>query len=77
MQDVADDKLDFLFVSMPPRTAKSTTGLFFLTFMAGRYPDRSILGSGHSTALVQSFYAEMLNIMESDEYRYHQIFPMF
>lgn len=75
MQDVADDKLDFLFVSMPPRTAKSTTGLFFLTFMAGRYPDRSILGSGHSTALVQSFYAEILNIMESDEYRYHEIFP--
>ena len=75
MQDVADDKLDFLFVSMPPRTAKSTTGLFFLTFMAGLYPDRSILGSGHSTALVQSFYNEILNIMESDEYRYHEIFP--
>lgn len=75
MQDVADDKLDFLFVSMPPRTAKSTTGLFFLTFMAGRYPDRSILGTGHSTALVQSFYTEMLNLMCSDEYRFFEIFP--
>lgn len=75
MQDVADDKLDFLFVSMPPRCAKSTTGLFFLTFMAGLYPDRSILGSGHSTALVQSFYNEILNIMESEEYRFHEIFP--
>lgn len=73
-QDVADDKLDFLFISLPPRIGKSTLGLFFLTFMAGLYPDRSILGSGHSTALVQSFYTEMLNIMESDEYRYHEIF---
>lgn len=75
MQDVADDKLDFLFVSMPPRTAKSTTGIFFLTFMAALYPDRSILGNGHSTALTQSFYEEVLNIMTSEEYRFMQIFP--
>lgn len=75
MQDVADDKLDFLFVSMPPRTAKSTTGLFFLSFMAGLYPERSILGNGHSAALTQSFYTEMLNIMTSEEYRYASIFP--
>ena len=75
MQDVADDKLDFLFVSMPPRTAKSTTGIFFLSFMAGLYPERSILGNGHSTALTQSFYTEMLNLMTSDEYRSSEIFP--
>jgi hypothetical protein len=56
-------------------THNSTLGLFFLSFMAGQYPERSILGTGHSTALVQSFYAELLNIMESEEYRYHQIFP--
>nr|DAG76824.1 MAG TPA: Terminase [Caudoviricetes sp.] len=76
MQDVADDKLDFLFVSMPPRTAKSTTGIFFLSFMAGLYPERSILGNGHSTALTQSFYTEMLNLMTSEEYRFSEIFPM-
>ena len=75
MQDVADDKLDFLFVSMPPRTAKSTTGIFFLSFMAGLYPERSILGNGHSTALTQSFYTEMLNLMTSEEYRFGAIFP--
>ena len=67
MQDVADGKLDFLFVSMPPRSSKSTTGLFFLSFMAALYPDRSILGNGHSTSLTQSFYNEILNIMTSDE----------
>lgn len=74
-QDVADDKLDFLFVSLPPRIGKSTLGLFFLSFMAGLYPERAILGSGHSTALVQSFYNEMLNIITNDEYRYTNIFP--
>lgn len=75
MQDVADGKLDFLFVSMPPRTAKSTTGIFFLSFMAALYPDRSILGNGHSTALTQSFYNEVLNLMTSEEYRFSEIFP--
>lgn len=75
MQDMADDKLDFLFISMSPRVGKSTLGLFFLTFMAGRFPDRSILGNGHSASLTQSFYNECLNIMTSEEYRYNQIFP--
>lgn len=75
MQDVADGKLDFLFVSMPPRTAKSTTGLFFLSFMAALYPERSILGSGHSTSLTQSMYAEILRIFTQEEYRFSEIFP--
>ena len=75
MQDMADDKLDFLFISLPPRIGKSTLGLFFLTFMAGLYPNRSILGNGHSTSLTQAFYNEVLNIMTGDEYRYHEIFP--
>lgn len=75
MQDMADDKLDFLFISLPPRIGKSTLGLFFLTFMAGRFPDRSILGNGHSTSLTQSFYQECCNIMTSEEYRFAQIFP--
>lgn len=75
MQDMADDKLDFLFISLAPRVGKSTLGLFFLTFMAGRFPDRSILANGHSTSLTQSFYQECCNIMTSEEYRFGQIFP--
>ena len=74
MQDMADDKLDFLFISLPPRIGKSTLGLFFLTFMAGLYPDRAILGNGHSASLAQSFYEEVLNIMLSEEYRFSSIF---
>lgn len=75
MQDMADDKLDFLFISLPPRIGKSTLGIFFLTFMAGRFPDRSILGNGHSNSLTQAFYNEVLNIITSDEYRFQDIFP--
>lgn len=56
-------------------THNSTLGIFFLSFMAGLYPERSILGTGHSTALTQSFYNEMINIISGDEYRYDKIFP--
>lgn len=74
-QDVADGKLDFLCINMPPRSGKSTTGIFFCVFMACLYPDRSILGNGHSASLTQSFYNEVLNICTSEEYRFHDIFP--
>ena len=74
-QDLQDDKLDLLVLNMPPRVGKSTLSLFFLTFRAGLYPEKSILGNGHSTALTQSFYKEFLEIVTSDEYRYKEIFP--
>jgi hypothetical protein len=74
-QDVADGKVDFLCVNMPPRTGKSTLGLFFLLFMACLYPERSILGNGHSASLTQSFYNEILNMLTNEEYRISAIFP--
>jgi hypothetical protein len=74
-QDVADGNLDFLCINMPPRSGKSTTGLFFIVFMACLYPDRAILGNGHSTSLTQSFYKEVLNIFTNPEYRLAEIFP--
>lgn len=74
-QDVADGKLDFLCINQPPRTGKSTTGLFFIVFMACLYPNGSILGNGHSTSLTQSFYKEVLNIFTNPEYRVNEIFP--
>lgn len=74
-QEVVDGKLDFLCINMPPRTGKSTTGIFFCVFMSCLYPDRSILANGHSTSLTQSFFNEVMNICTSEEYRMHEIFP--
>lgn len=73
-QDANDDLLDLLVLNMPPRVGKSTIGLFFLTQRAGMYPDLSILGSGHSTQLTQSFYLEFVEILTSEEYRFKEIF---
>ena len=74
-QDLQDDKLDLLVLNLPPRIGKTTLSLFFIIFRVGLYPELSILGNGHSTSLTQSFYAEALNIMTSEEYRFSAIFP--
>ena len=73
-QDLQGDKLDLLVLNLPPRIGKTTLSLFFIIFRAGLYPELSILGNGHSTSLTQSFYAEALNIMTSEEYRFNEIF---
>ena len=75
VQDLIDDKLDLLVLNLPPRIGKTTIGLFLQVLLGGMCPDESILGAGHSVGLIQSFYSEIINIMEGDEYRYHEIFP--
>lgn len=75
IQDLIDDKLDLLVLNAPPRIAKSTIALFLLAQLGGMYPDESILGSGHTTGLVDSFYDEIMNLITEDEYRFREIFP--
>lgn len=75
IQDLVDDKLDLLVLNCPPRSGKTTLGLFLQVFLGGLFPDESILGAGHSVSLIQSFYNEILNIINGEEYRYHDIFP--
>lgn len=75
VQDLIDDKLDLLVLNLPPRIGKTTIGLFLQVLLGGMCPDESILGAGHSVGLIQSFYSEIINIMEGEEYRYHEIFP--
>lgn len=75
IQDLIDDKLDLLVLNMPPRTAKSTTGLFLQCLLGSISPDESILAAGHTAGLVQSFYSELLSLMTDPQYRYSEIFP--
>ena len=75
VQDLIDDKLDLLVLNLPPRIGKSSIGLFLQVLLGGMCPDESILGAGHSVGLVQSFYSEIINIIDGEEYRYHEIFP--
>ncbi|MEG2661069.1 MAG: hypothetical protein RR978_10195, partial [Oscillospiraceae bacterium] len=75
LQDLADDKLDFLAVSLPPRVGKSTLGIFFLTWLMGKYPDMANLMSGHSDKLTKGFYKEVNSIIGNPEYLWADVFP--
>ena len=39
LQDLADDRLDLLAISMPPGCGKTALAIFYLTWRAGRTPD--------------------------------------
>lgn len=76
LQDLADDKLDLLAISLPPGTGKSTLAIFFLTWLAGRVPDKPILSASHSNSFVRGVYDECLRIFDGNgEYLWHDIFP--
>ena len=78
LQNLADDKLDLLAISMPPGTGKSTTAIFYLTWLAGRNPEKPILGGSHSNAFLRGVYDECLRIMQPDgEYLWKDVFPNF
>ena len=75
MQKLEDDKLDLLSISQPPGTGKTTLGMFFLSWIVGKYPMSANIASGHSGALTRSFY-DRVNILITDpEYLWTDVFP--
>lgn len=75
MQGLIDDKLDLLTISMPPGTGKSTLGIFFLSWVMGKYPDSQSLASAHSGMLTRSFYDGVYQIITDCEYLWKDVFP--
>lgn len=76
LQDLADDKLDLLAISLPPGVGKTTTAIFFLTWMAGKYPEECMLTGSHSNAFVRGVYDECLRIFDPNgDYLWGDVFP--
>lgn len=76
MQDLLDDKIDLLTISMPPGSGKSTAGIFLLSGVMGWWPEEPNLASAHSGILTRSFYDGVSQILNPDgEYAWHEIFP--
>lgn len=76
LQDLIDDKLDILAISLPPGVGKTTLAIFFLTWLAGKIPDKPILTGSHSNAFVRGTYDECLRIFDPNgEYLWHEVFP--
>ena len=76
LQDLIDDKLDILAISLPPGVGKTTLAIFFLTWLAGKIPDKPILTGSHSNAFVRGTYDECLRIFDPNgEYLWNEVFP--
>ena len=76
LQRLADGKLKLLAISLPPGVGKTTLAIFFLTWLAGRDPDKPILGGSHSNSFLRGVYDECLRIMDPEgEYLWNDVFP--
>lgn len=76
IQDLIDDKLDILSVSLPPGTGKSTLEVFLHSMLIGAFPNNPSLASGHSGILTGSIYDGVLEIIhDKNEYLWHDVYP--
>lgn len=75
MQDLEDDKLNILSISMPPGTGKTTLLKFFCSWVMGKRPNSYSLFYSHSDDITRMFYDGVLDIIKSDEYKFAEIFP--
>lgn len=76
LQMLADGDLELLGISLPPGAGKTTTALFFLTWLSGRNPEKPILSGSHSNAFLRGAYDECLRIMDPQgDYLWHDVFP--
>jgi predicted phage terminase large subunit-like protein len=74
MQALIDDDLDLLTISMPPGAGKSTLGIFFLSWVMGKFPDQPNLASAHADKLTRSFYDGVMQIITDPEYLWSDVF---
>ena len=76
LQDMLDDKLDLLTISMPPGTGKSTISRFFMTGVIGWFPNEYNLFFSHSAGITRKYYDDALKIVtDRSEYTWSTIFP--
>jgi len=76
LQDLADDRLDELFLSMPPRVGKTTVLMMFVTWLVGRNSEMSNLYCAYSDTITSAFYTGVLEIIQDGvTYRWADVFP--
>lgn len=76
MQDLEDDLLDLLSISLCPGSGKTTLEKFFASWVIGRHPEDYSLFFSHSAEITDMFYRGVLDITtNSTEYQWQTIFP--
>jgi predicted phage terminase large subunit-like protein len=67
------DMYDILIVTMPPRTGKTTSGIRFLSWIMGKYPEYTQLATSYSDSITTSFYIGTMEVVQSQAFK--DIFP--
>lgn len=75
LQDMIDDKLDILTISMPPGTGKTSLSKFFISAVIGWFPNDFNLFWSHSADIARMYYDGVYDILtNSTEYTWQEIF---
>lgn len=75
MQALSERKLRLLAVSLPPGTGKTSLALFFLTWLAGKNPEKPILTGSHNNDFLRGVYGECLRLLDPQgEYLWGDVF---
>lgn len=72
-QEIEDNKIRSLSVSMPPRAGKSYVSSLFCAWTIGRNPARSVMRNACTATLYLKFSYDVRNIVKSDKFK--QVFP--
>lgn len=75
LQDMVDDKLDILTISMPPGTGKTTLSKFFMSAVMGWFPKDFNLFWSHSADIARMYYDGVYDFISNNtEYTWQEIF---
>lgn len=76
LQDLTDDRLDELFLTMPARVGKTSLMIFYVTWIMGRNSEAPNLYSSYTDIITKSFYNGVLEILQDvNTYAWHDVFP--
>lgn len=75
VQDLADDKLDELFINLPSRTGKTQIVKFAFLWWGSRNTELSNLYSAFSDKITRMFYEGIIELVTDPTYTYSEIFP--
>lgn len=76
IQELLDDKLDELFISMPPRVGKTAFSNFLTSYIVGLEPESTNLYCSCNSGVAETFYKGVVEIITDDAtYTFSEIFP--
>ena len=76
LQDLEEDKMDEVFIAMPPRVGKTTLIMFFVLWVMFRNSEISNLYCSYSDTVVGVFYNGLLEVLNDPiTYLWQDIFP--